>query len=80
MSKMKEIKLVKGQIVDFELGIEKCSVIVEGKYYSEKISCMTVVSAIDIKVNSFVREVYMRCIGIAPDQYKMCIDYNFIAS
>jgi len=78
-----KVKLQKNQIIEIDLGNEICSLVVNGKTFTEKITALGVARvgrSYDKKFrNSFIRNVYQRCIGIGVNEYRMCIDYNFEA-
>ncbi|MDR3593573.1 hypothetical protein [Clostridium sp.] len=76
-----KINLLKDQIVEIDLGSEECSLVVEGKTFTEQITALDVAmvgKSYDKKFsNSFIRNIYKRCIGIGANEYRMCIDYSF---
>jgi hypothetical protein len=76
-----KINLSKNQIIEINLGEDKCEVIINNETYSEKISALDVAmvgNKYDKKFkNSFIRNIYKRCIGIGTDKYRMCLDYSF---
>lgn len=76
-----KVNLIKGQIVEINLGNELCSLVIEKETFEEKITALEVALVgrkYDEKFkDSFIRNVYQRCIGVGADKYKMCIDYSF---
>jgi len=76
-----KVNLVKGQIIEINLGSEVCSLVIENKTFSEKISALDIArvgNRYDKKFkSSFIRNVYQRCIGIGSNKYTMCVDYSF---
>lgn len=76
-----KINLLKDQIIKINLGNEVCSLVIENKTFTEKITALEVAmvgKTYDKKFrNSFIRNVYQRCIGIGVNKYRMCVNYNF---
>jgi hypothetical protein len=78
-----KINLRKNDVVRIKLDIDTCSVVIKNKTFTEKISALDVARVgkkYDKKFkDSFIRNIYQRCMGIRADEYKMCIDYSFEA-
>lgn len=76
-----KVNLTKGQIIEINLGETESSIKVNNKVYTEKINGMDVAivsNKHDKKFkDSFVRNIYQRCIGVGNDKYRMCLDYSF---
>ena len=76
-----KVNLIKGRIIEINLGNETCSLVIEDKTFTEKITALDVArvgNKYDKKFrNSVIRNVYQRSIGIGADKYKMCLNYTF---
>lgn len=74
------MNLKQGEIIEINIGSEKCEIITEKKIYFENVSwravcCVGEKYDIEYK-NSIIRDVYSkRCIGIGNNKYEMLEDY-----
>jgi len=76
-----KINLSSNQIIEISLGGQECNIKVNNKVFTEKISGLEVAIVSDEYdekfKDSFIRNIYQRCIGIGGSKYKMCLDYSF---
>ena len=75
------VNLSNDQIIEISLGAKVSNIKVNNEVFTEKISGLEVAivsDGYDEKFkDSFIRNIYQRCIGIGGSKYKMCLDYNF---
>lgn len=76
-----KIDLLKDQVIEINLGNETCSLIINNRTFREKITALDVAMVgkkYDKKFkDSFIRNIYKRCLGVGANKYKMFVDYNF---
>jgi leucyl aminopeptidase (aminopeptidase T) len=76
-----KINLSNNQIIEISLGAKESNIKINNKVFTEKISGLNVAivgDKYDEKFkDSFIRNIYQRCIGVGGSKYKMCLDYSF---
>lgn len=76
-----EICLSNGQIIEIKLGSQECNVKIGKEIFTEKINGLEVAIVGDKYdeefKDSFIRNIYQRCIGVGGNKYRMCLDYSF---
>jgi hypothetical protein len=62
-------------------GGQECNIKISNEVFAEKINGLDVAIVSDKYdeefKDSFIRNIYQRCIGIGGNKYKMCLDYSF---
>ena len=76
-----KINLLKDQVIEINLGSEVCNLVIVDRTFAEIITALDVArvgKSYDKKFNdSFIRNVYKRCIGVGGNEYRVCVDYSF---